>query len=504
VIDSTGVDLRRHQKGTGELILHRFKQWLLAVKARVPPRPLFLKFFICFIVMAWCSIHAIQLRTYLMGPQVVAPPDMYAVVAPILASEAVRVYEFGGPEAFAKFSRIQEESQKRQLYLLDGFNRDVLSRPVSADAMQAANSAKSGQLVVSRGSIAVYKYISATGRPYILMLYMRPGFGDLREVATGSKEASFRMSILLAVTLSCAWLAYQISSPVRRIQIAARRVAQGDLATRVPKSVLKRGDELAALGRDFDLMVNRLDVLVRNQKNLLDSVSHELRSPLTRINLTLSILKKRSMGRETDLTDQLERDIERVDVLIGQLLTLSRLENRMSSGEQEDVDLVQLLEEVVADGNFEGQAVDKKVCLTFTWSPVLRGGNSLALRSAFENVVRNGIRFTPPGTKVQVSLHADENASGQFARISIADSGHGMPEEFLNQVFQPFFRVPGTEKSGPGNGLGLAIAYEAIRVHGGIISARNVRPEGLEIVVVLPVVSESQTSRAIAFHELAI
>ena len=468
-------------------MLRRFHQWLLMVKARIPARPLFLKFFLCFLLMAWGTTFAVQLGTFLMGPRVVAPPNMYATVASILAAEAVRVYESGGPEAFAQFSRSQEVSQERQLYLLDGFNREVLSRPISRDGINAALHAQAGQLVVLRDRIAVFKYISPSGRPYILMLYMKPGFGDLREVFLGSREEPLMAGIVFAVTLFCAWLAYQISTPVRRLQLAARKVAEGDLTTRVPNSVLKRRDELAALGRDFDSMVGRLELLVRNQKNLLDSVSHELRSPLARINLTVTLLRKRSLEKGDDLMDRLERDVERIDVLMGQLLTLSRLENGISSGRKEKLDLVQLVEEVVADGSFEAQAGHKTVRLTSEWSPMLEDANSPALRSAFENIIRNSIRFTQPGTEVRVSLERVESPESRLACITVSDSGPGIPDEFLTEIFQPFFRVPGSELTGTGNGLGLAIAHEAIRLHGGTISAQNLRPAGVKVIVHLPV-----------------
>jgi signal transduction histidine kinase len=239
-------------------------------------------------------------------------------------------------------------------------------------------------------------------------------------------------------------------------------------------------------------MVDRLDVLVRTQRNLLSSVSHELRSPLARINLTATLLKKRFPGAADKLLERLECDVARVDVLMGQLLTLSRLESGLSSGKHEVLDLAVLLEEVAAEGNFEAQAGDKAVSFSPEGPVMVKNANPLALRSAFENIIRNGIRFTQHGTEVRVALDIEGSASARFATISVSDSGPGVPEEFLQEIFKPFFRTPRSDESGPGNGLGLAIAYEAIRLHGGTISARNRTPGGLDIIILLPVALDAR------------
>src|SRR5258708_25090258 len=151
----------------------------------------------------------------------------------------------------------------------------------------------------------------------------------------------YTIAMCLLVTVLCFALAYHIVSPIHSIQSTARRVAQGDLKARVPASVSRRFDELSALAKDFDSMVGRLDLLIQTQKNLLNSVSHELRSPLARINLSVALLKRRYSADGDDTFERLDRDVARVDLLIGQLLTLSRLEAGLSFAEREDVDLGQ-------------------------------------------------------------------------------------------------------------------------------------------------------------------
>jgi two-component system, OmpR family, sensor histidine kinase CpxA len=455
---------------------------------------LFLKIFFWYWLTAWAMIAIVLLGTRMTGMRQVSAPNMYSTVAPILAAEAVKAYETGGPEAFARFSQAKYHDHERQLFLLDGSYNDVLSRPLSDDGLRVAQAAKDGQLVVFRARIAAYKFVSSTGHPYILMLFLK---SDLRQIADAllGEGLPFGVSLILLVTLLCLALAYHIASPIHSIQTTARRVAQGDLKARVPSSVSRRFDELAALAKDFDSMVNRLDSLIHAQKKLLNSVSHELRSPLARINLSLGLLRDSQRADSDDLFQRLDRDVERIDLLMGQLLTLSRLEAGFSSGEREDVNFAQLVEEVVADANFEAQAFGKSVSLQTSGSITLRNADPHALRSACENIIRNSVRFTPPGSDVQIVLEVDRSAPDPQALLSVRDQGPGVPEDSLQAIFQPFYRITGDGQATGGNGLGLAIASEAIRLHRGTIRAENLRPAGLQIIIQLPVASDAASQR---------
>jgi len=450
---------------------------------------LFLKIFFWYWLTAWAIVAILLLGIRLTGMRQVSTPNMYATVAPILAEEAVKAYESGGPEAFARFSQGNGHENERQLFLLDGSYKDVLSRPLSNDGLRVAHAAKDGQLVVFRARIAAYKFVSSSGHPYILMLFLKSQLRQIGEMLWG-EGLPFSISLILLVTLLCLWLAYHIASPIHSIQTTARRVAQGDLKARVPSSVSHRFDELAALARDFDSMVGRLDSLIQSQKKLLNSVSHELRSPLARINLSLALLRNRFSADSDDLFQRLDRDVERIDLLMGQLLTLSRLESGFSSGEREDVDFAQLVEEVAADANFEAQALGKSVSLQTNGSIILQNADPEALRSACENIIRNAVRFTRPGSDVQIVLEVDRSAPEPLALLSVRDHGPGVPEDSLQSIFQPFYRINTVGEPTGGNGLGLAIASEAIRLHRGTIRAENLRPTGLQIIIQLPVACE--------------
>jgi signal transduction histidine kinase len=254
----------------------------------------------------------------------------------------------------------------------------------------------------------------------------------------------------------------------------------------VPHAVSLRHDELAALAIDFDSMVERIETLIRTQKNLLNSVSHELRSPLARLNVCLAMLRKHTSEEAVDICERMERDVARIDTLMGQLLTLSRLEAGLSSGERENVNFTLLVQEVAADGNFEAQSLGKSVSLEASSSIVLERADSLALRSACENIVRNAIHFTRPGTEVKVALGIENPATSAQVLLTVRDEGPGVPGDALQNIFSPFFRINGPGRQSQGNGLGLAIALEAIRLHHGTIVASNLVPTGLEISVRLP------------------
>jgi two-component system sensor histidine kinase CpxA len=455
---------------------------------------LFLTIFLWFWFTAWGMLAIVFLGSRLTGIRQVSAPNMYATVAPILADQAAKAYESGGPEAFARFSQSDDEGRARQLFLLDGFYKDVLSRPLTNDGLRVAHAAKNGQLVILRAHIAGYKFVSSSGHPYVLLLYLKSGLREIAEALLG-EGLPYTISLIFLVTLLCFALAYHIASPIHSIQSIARRVAQGDLKARVPASVSRRFDELAALARDFDSMVGRLDVLIQTQKNLLNSVSHELRSPLARINLSVALLKKRYSADADDMFQRLDRDVARIDVLMGQLLTLSRLEAGLSSAEREDVNFVQLVEEAAADSNFEAEASGKSVTLRTKGSIILENADPHALRSACENIIRNAVRFTQPETKVEVVLEIDRSTPEPVGILSVRDHGPGVPEELLEVIFQPFYRISGDGQGTDGNGLGLAIASEAIRLHRGTISAANRRPTGLEITIRLPIASDEAYRR---------
>jgi two-component system sensor histidine kinase CpxA len=466
-----------------------FKSKVFRIRDRVPVHHLFVKIFAWFWVTALVIIGIIFVGRRVMDLRPIDPSSMYASVASMVAAEAARAYESGGTVGFARFANGLVGAHKSQVFLLDEFNKDVLSRPISAETLRLASQAGKDQLVTKYiplyERVAAYKFVSSSGRPYTLVVYERSLVN-----LTGALLSSgipFLLGLLFVVTVLCFWLAYHIAAPIHSIQSAARRVAQGDLSARVSYAVSLRRDELAALAVDFDSMVERIETLIRTQRNLLTSVSHELRSPLARLNVSLAVMRKHTSQEAFDICERMERDVARIDALIGQLLTLSRLEAGLPLGQRGNVNFTLLVQEVVADGNFEAQCLGKSVSLKSSSAVVLETADSLALRSACENIVRNAIHFTRPGTEVNVALGIDNAASTRQVFLTVRDQGPGVPKDALQNIFSPFFRINAPGRRREGNGLGLAIALEAIRLHHGSITASNLNPEGLEISVRLPV-----------------
>jgi len=458
----------------------------------VPIHRLFVKVFLWFWLTV-LALSAIFFASRMLGSRLLPATDVIAAFAPRVSDEAAHAYEFGGPQEFEQFERGMMGNSEGVLYLIDGYGKDVLSRPIPPDSLSIVRAARSDGGIVARYGLrsrsASYRFTSPSGHPYVLLLHVRLKLGKFLEATAGGGLPFFGV-VLLMVTLFCFWLAHHIVAPIQGIQSAARRVATGDLSVRAPVEISKRHDELAALAVDFDAMVERISALVGSQRDLLSTVSHELRSPLTRFNMSLALLRKQPLDSE-ELLQRMERDAERVDVLMGQLLTLSRLETGLSSDGRDHVDLSQLVQEVVADGDFEAQSCGKSVRLEAAGDIVIEKADQMALRSACENIIRNAVRFTPPGTEVEVVLKTEIRRDFRQAVLSVRDHGPGVPEEALQQIFQPFFRVkvPHGPRRDNGTGLGLAIALEAIRQHRGTITASNASPTGLEVRMMLPTCS---------------
>jgi two-component system sensor histidine kinase CpxA len=467
------------QKGKGV-----FSRFFKRVRLFASLNRLFVKIVLWFWATIWAVLVIIVATHYLSGIREVNQPNLVATVAPILAAEAIHAYEQGGSQGFARFSRSHVDDEERQLYLLDESYRDVLKRHISDDGLRVARATKGGRLTLLRNHIAGYRALSASGHEYVFLLYIDAGFLEARDRVVGNPVLF--LSLLAVITLLCIWLAWHIIAPVYAIQSAARRVTLGDLHARVPDTVLHRHDELGSLGKDFNSMVQRIEILVKSHKSLLAAVSHELRSPLTRLNICVAMLHKSVIDdRGEELLERMDRDVTAIDGLMGQLLTLSRFEAGISGGRREDVDLSLLVHQVCADAGFEADALGKEVALAVTEGVILAGADPHALRSAFENIIRNSVRFTPIDTVVDVDLSTGERAGSAYAWLSVRDRGPGVPEELLESIFEPFFRAPNNQDV-PGNGLGLAIAAEAVRLHQGTVVAMNGARGGLEVLVELP------------------
>jgi two-component system sensor histidine kinase CpxA len=288
--------------------------------------------------------------------------------------------------------------------------------------------------------------------------------------------------------LVCLILARYLTAPLGRLRRATEVYAAGDLSERVAPTLGTRKDEIADLAQAFDRMAQRLQELMTSQRQLLSDVSHELRSPLARLQVALGLARQRADGRATSEFDRIERETERLNDLIGQLLSLARLEAGVTPAAKEPVDMAELLANVAADADFEARANNRRVEIAKAVPAVIQGDAGL-LHSALENIVRNAVRYTAEGTAVTLSLDRENERPDSWV-LRVRDHGPGVPAEMLPRVFEPFVRIDDArDRASGGYGLGLAIAQKAIHLHGGTISARNEPDGGLCVVITLPIAS---------------
>ena len=413
-------------------------------------------------------------------------------------NDAVNLYEEGGQAQLHRYLDDLEKTQHLRAYLFDEHGVEVSGRPAPDWAIRIASGGPrmphDGFLFpappVQRDSRA-----SSDGKHrYTLVLGLPPGprvfFGPRGMPVPGLIIA------IISSGLVCYFLSWYLAKPIVRLRAATRQLAAGDLTARAGAPASTRRDEVAGLMRDFDAMAERLETLLKAQSRLLNDISHELRSPLARLNVALGLARQRSTGENADMMERIELEASRLNELIGRILTLARLEDGEQLVPQTPVPLDELVLNVAEDAEFEAQA---RHCHVHTMIPEgdwgVRGNASL-LHSAIENVVRNAIRYTQERTSVEIELSSEQGAHSPEALLKVSDSGSGVPPHALEKLFEPFYRLDDArERQTGGVGLGLAITERAVRFHRGRVVARN-RPEGgLQIEIRLPLISGGQQSK---------
>jgi two-component system sensor histidine kinase CpxA len=297
----------------------------------------------------------------------------------------------------------------------------------------------------------------------------------------GSTPGYMRLGgLLLTSIILCYLLALYLTSPIRKLREATQTLSKGELETRVANRLGRRRDELGDLSRDFNVMAERIESLVLSQQRLNRDISHELRSPLARMNVALEIAKQKSNAETAPMLERIETESERLNEMISRLLILAKLETGSELVEPIRLDLAEIVRDVAEDADFEAHAKGRSVTVSSDDGITVMGSENL-LRSAVENVLRNAVRYTAEGTAVDVALTSQNGR----AVIKVSDHGGGVPDDELENLFRPFYRVgEDRTRSTGGTGLGLAIAERAIKAHKGTITAANLNG-GLQVVITL-------------------
>lgn len=389
--------------------------------------------------------------------------------------------EQGGVAALREWLKEQGGNSGPPLLIIGPGGRELLGRRVPPRSLERL---RNGQKL--RGHAVATATVTGPNGARFLLALPAP---DIRNLAPPHRPMR-HSGLLVAIVVSgfvCWLLARYLTRPLRQLQAASRRLGTGERGVRVAQAVERRRDEIGELGSEFNQMAEQLERSMDAQAALLRDVSHELRSPLARLRVALDLARRRAGGAEAEL-DRIELEAGRLDELIGQLLKMIRLRTGNQPVAREEIDLAVLLSGIAEDADFEATA-DGRAVRCIATAPVKVAGDPVLLRSAFENIVRNGVLHTAQGTAVEIAVGSGE-AGGDGVVTTIRDHGPGVPETALARLFDPFFRVDeDRDRATGGHGLGLAIAREAVRLHGGEIWAENAVGGGLRISVRLPVPS---------------
>lgn len=391
-----------------------------------------------------------------------------------MVDNAAHTLRQGGAARFHELVRVWPEQRFEPPFVIGADDRELLGRELAAETLAAAR-----QMASEVAESPVRQVEGPDGATFLVFYPEGRGPVDRRWVRLLLDWPSLLVIILAGGSLGFSLLlAGTLSRPIKMLKDAFDQMAQGRLEVRLGEKIGRRQDELGELARHFDAMASRLSQLLGTQKQLLHDISHELRSPLARLGVAVALARQRP-DRTAEALDRIEHESQRLDRLIGEVLTLARLESGTAPPLEDYFDLVELLRVVVEDAAFEAQANGQEISFdSGAEEEILLRGNAELLHRAFENVVRNAIQHSGGSQRVEVFLRRREKG----VEVEVADRGPGVEPEQLEAFFKPFAHGPGSK----GFGLGLAIVRRAVEVHGGRIEALPREGGGLSVRIFLP------------------
>ncbi len=366
---------------------------------------------------------------------------------------------------------------RSHIYVVDENENELLGRD---DALK--------QLVDRRTVMDTTDFEDDRGNRYTIYTVNRTPPATL--LAPGPQGTALRLVAAAVISaLISYFLARSLVTPLEELRKASRKIAAGDLATRVSKTMPSRQDEIGQLATDFDLMTSRLQAMQQANRRLLQDVSHELRSPLARMSVAIEIARQKGVGSIGTEIDRITLESERLELLVNDVLGLLRESSETVVMSDDVIDLTGLMSDLVEVVNYEVPEGKPGVRWRAGDPCELRGDRELLWR-AMENLLRNALRYTDPEKGVLLGLDVGKRRSR--ATVEVRDFGSGVPEAELEKIFEPFYRVhESRDRDSGGHGLGLSIAANAVKHHGGSIQARNAKEGGLVVTIVLPLDREA-------------
>jgi two-component system OmpR family sensor kinase len=468
---------------------------------------LFWKFFFFFLLAQLTTVVGVSSAIWLRHRDAAIESDREASPAPMAAGmldRAAVTLEQGGEPALRTLLENWSWAPLPAVYAVDPAGREVLGRAIPA--LPPGTGATDDASEAQRGRVR--RVTLADGRSFVLFVdtavagrppgpggpgrapeFGRPGGpggpGERGRPGPGVFPFEPIAGGVIASLLFAALLAWYVAKPIRNLRGAFEAAGQGNLELRIGDGMGRRRDELVDLGHAFDRTAERLRLLVDGQRRLLHDVSHELRSPLARLQAAIGLARQQPERAEASLT-RIEREAERMDGLVDELLTLSRVEAGVGARLDDEVRVAELVADVVDDAAFEAEAASRPVSfardLAALESSTIRG-NAEMLHRALDNVVRNAMRFSPPGGTIAIAGTRD--AERRHVALTVSDEGPGVPETELESIFAAFFKSAHGGRT-EGHGLGLAIARRIVEMHGGSIRAANRQPTGLRVEIRIP------------------
>ena len=404
------------------------------------------------------------------------------------ANAAITIFESSHRDALKKWLKQTGESKQMTLFLLSSTG-DIIGnqeppseiKRIGADLVKEKlddGILKFGNLIIS------HEILSTSGTAYRLAAVSEKPLAHFVIIPWAGLTIRLTIAILIS-GLICYLLSVYLTQPLRSLKLAAKSIAKGELNTRVGPFKGHHRDELATLSYEFDRMAEQLEVLVHSKERLLQDISHELRSPLARLQIAIELGRNKTGGLAELEFQRMEMECLRLNTLIGEILEFARLDKSVDQLNRTHVPVIPLLQKLIEDANFEFD--NSKPGELPNTSPIQELYiDERLIHRAIENIIRNAYRYSPPDEAVTIELSTD--ASKQYFIIDILDRGPGVPEEQLETILNPFYRVDTSrEKKTGGYGLGLAIADKAAKQHQGTITAMNRKNGGLCVRITLPI-----------------